>query len=115
MSPDDLPTLADVVLRLVDVCERVAVPYAIGGAVATSFWCVPRTTQDADCLVAVPAVGYQRLADALNASGFEIDQASGPRPVTVVARLEPPAIRELEELIATYEADRPAHRAESGA
>lgn len=88
MSPDDLPALADVVLRLADVCERVAVPYAIGGAVATSFWGVPRTTQDADCLVAVPAVGYQRLADALNARGFEIDQASGPQPVTVVALLE---------------------------
>lgn len=33
-------------------------------AVATSFWGVPRTTQDADCLVAVPAIAYQRLAGA---------------------------------------------------
>ena len=65
MEPRDLPALADVVLRLADVCAELAVPYAIGGAVATSFWGVPRTTQDADCLVAVPAVAYQRLADAL--------------------------------------------------
>ena len=88
MQRHDLPALADVVLRLADVCEQLAVPYAIGGAVATSFWGVPRTTQDADCLVAVPSVVYQRLSDALNAQGFEIEQLSGPQPVTVVALLE---------------------------
>lgn len=88
MHPDDLPALADVVLRLADVCEHLAVPYAIGGAVATSFWGVPRTTQDADCLIAVPAVDYQRLADALNARDFTIEQPSGLQPVTVVALLE---------------------------
>lgn len=88
MEPRDLPALADVILRLADVCTEVAVPYAVGGAVATSFWGVPRTTQDADCLVAVPAVAYQRLADALNARAFQIEQPSGPEPVTVVALLE---------------------------
>lgn len=88
MQPDDLPALADVVLRLADVCEHLAVPYAIGGAVATSFWGVPRTTQDADCLIAVPAVAYQRLADALDARGFTIERPSGLQPVTVVALLE---------------------------
>lgn len=88
MQPDDLPALADVVVRLADVCEDLAVPYAIGGAVATSFWGVPRTTQDADCLVSVPAVAYQRLADALNARGFAIERPSGSQPVTVVALLE---------------------------
>lgn len=88
MQPHELPALADVVLRLADVCEQLAIPYAIGGAVATSFWGVPRTTQDADCLVAVPSVAYQRLADALNANGFEIEQPTGPQPVTVVALLE---------------------------
>lgn len=44
MQSPDLPPLADVVLRLADVFERLGVPYAIGGAVATSFWGVPRTT-----------------------------------------------------------------------
>ena len=88
MQPLDPPPLADVVLRLVDVCEEVGVPYAIGEAIATSFWGIPRTTQDADCLVAVPAIGYQRLADALNARDFRVERASGPQPVTVAALLE---------------------------
>lgn len=88
MRRDDLPALADVILRVADMCEQLAVPYAIGGAVAASFWGVPRTTQDADCLVAVPAVTYQRLSDALNDRGFVIEQPSGPQPVTVVALLE---------------------------
>ena len=88
MQGHDLPPLADVVLRLVDVCEQLAIPYAIGGAIATSFWGVPRTTQDADCLVAVPSVVYQRLSDALNLRGFEIEQPSGPQPVTVAALVE---------------------------
>ena len=88
MQPPDLPALADVVLRLGSLFEQLGVPYAIGGAVAVSFWGVPRTTQDADCLVAVPAVTYQRLADALNAAGFVIDRALAPQPVTVEALLQ---------------------------
>jgi hypothetical protein len=88
MQPPDLPPLADVVLRLADVFAQLGVPYAIGGAVATSFWGVPRTTQDADCLVAVPAVAYQRLADALNAAGFVLDQSPAPQAVTVEALLQ---------------------------
>ena len=39
----ELPPLADVVLRLTDVFERLGVPSTIGEAVATSFWGVPRT------------------------------------------------------------------------
>lgn len=44
--------------------------------------------QDADCLVAVPAVTYQRLADALTAAGFVLDHSPTPRPVTVEALLQ---------------------------
>jgi len=88
MQPTDLPALADVVLRLGSLFEHLGVPYAIGGAVAVSFWGVPRTTQDADCLVAVPAVAYQRLADALNTQGFVIDLSPAPQPVTVEALLQ---------------------------
>lgn len=78
MPNAELPPLSDVVFRLVDVFERLGTPYALGGAVATSFWGVPRTTQDADCLVAVPALAYQRLADELTAAGFTVDTPQGP-------------------------------------
>jgi len=88
MQRPDLPPLADVVLRLADIFAQLDVPYAVGGAVATSFWGIPRTTQDADCLVAVTAVAYQRLADALNATGFVIDRSGSSQAVTVAALLQ---------------------------
>jgi len=88
MQPPDLPPLADVILRLAGLFEQLGVPYAIGGAVAVSFWGIPRTTQDADCLVAVPAVAYQRLVDALNATGFVIERSPTPQSVTVEALLQ---------------------------
>lgn len=84
MPPPEHPTLADVVVLLAAVFDRLRIPYAFGGALATSFSGIPRTTQDADCLVAVPALGYQQLADALAADGFLVDEAHGTRPVTVV-------------------------------
>jgi|GEM_PF-3759703 len=42
MQPPDLPPLADVILRLAGLFEQLGVPYAIGVAVAVSFWGVPR-------------------------------------------------------------------------
>ena len=41
MQPPELPPLADVVLRLAGVFAQLGVPYAIGGAVATSFGACP--------------------------------------------------------------------------
>lgn len=83
MSHPEPTTLTDVVVLLAAVLERLGIPYAFGGALATSFWGVPRTTQDADCLISVPAVEYQRLADALAAAGFLIDEPDGSRPIDV--------------------------------
>lgn len=83
MSHPEPTTLTDVVVLLAAVFERLGIPYAFGGALATSFWGVPRTTQDADCLISGPAVEYQRLADALAAAGFLIDEPDGSRPIDV--------------------------------
>jgi len=44
MQPPDLPPLADVILRFAGLFEQLGVPYAIGGAIAVSFWDVPRTS-----------------------------------------------------------------------
>lgn len=83
MPPAEPPTLADVVVVLAGLFERLEISYAFGGALATSYWGVPRTTQDADCLIAVPALAYQRLADSLAADGFLIDEPAGVQPVSV--------------------------------
>ncbi len=90
-SPDN-PTLADLVVRLAELLERLGIPYAFGGALAVSFWGIPRTTQDADCLVAVPALAYQRLADTLNNEGFTVAE-QGEEPVTVEALRKQVAVR----------------------
>lgn len=55
--------------ELAEALDRLRLRYALGGALATSFWGVPRTTQDIDVLVALPALKYQELADALDALG----------------------------------------------
>jgi len=83
MTHADLPPLSDVILRLAGICERTGVPYAVGGAVAASFWGVPRTTQDADLLVSVPALVSQHFADALAEEGFSVVDPSGGGMPTV--------------------------------
>jgi predicted nucleotidyltransferase len=83
MTHVDLPPLSDVILRLAGICERTGVPYAVGGAVAASFWGVPRTTQDADLLVSVPALVSQHFADALAEEGFSVVDTSGGGMPTV--------------------------------
>jgi len=83
MTHADLPPLSDVILRLARICERTGVPYAVGGAVAASFWGVPRTTQDADLLVSVPALVSQHFADALAEEGFSVVDTSGGGMPTV--------------------------------
>ena len=83
MAPADLPPLSDVILRLVGVCERAGTPYAVGGAVAASFWGLPRTTQDADLLVSIPALASQRFADGLAEEGFTLSDTGESRMPTV--------------------------------
>lgn len=41
MPPPEQPTLADVVVLLAAVFDRLRIPYAFGGALATSFWIQP--------------------------------------------------------------------------
>jgi hypothetical protein len=63
--------------RLVDACERVGLSYALGGAIANTYWGIVRTTQDVDCLVHVPALRYQALVDELTRLGFKFLDDSG--------------------------------------
>ncbi|RIK88632.1 MAG: hypothetical protein DCC67_00395 [Planctomycetota bacterium] len=69
--------LAQIIEGLADALSRVQIPHAFGGALAASYWGIVRTTQDVDCLVALPALSYQRLADELQALGCQQHDESG--------------------------------------
>jgi hypothetical protein len=64
--------LIPLVCDLADLFDRLALKFAVGGAIANNFWGTVRTTQDVDCLVAIPALRYQELADELQAAGFQM-------------------------------------------
>lgn len=69
--------LLKLVNDLAEVFDRLQMPYALGGALAANYWGVVRSTQDIDCLVAIPAVKYQLLAEALQSIGCRMRDLSG--------------------------------------
>ena len=81
-----MPNLLRLVSDLVCVFDRLELRYALGGALATNYWGVVRTTQDVDCLIALPALKYQGLADELQAIGCKLRDAKG-NTIDVDARL----------------------------
>ena len=60
-----MPNLIDLVGELAGAFNRIQVRFAVGGALANNYWGVVRTTQDIDCLIAIPAIRYQQFADEL--------------------------------------------------
>jgi hypothetical protein len=64
--------------------DRLGLQYAVGGAIATNYWGIVRTTVDADCLVAIPALKYQAMVDELRSLGATIrDPGGAESPVSV--------------------------------
>jgi hypothetical protein len=72
-----MPNLIDIVIGLAGVFERLHLPFALGGALANNYWGIVRATQDIDCLISVPALKYQLLADEFNAINFTLHDAAG--------------------------------------
>lgn len=98
MPSPDLPPLADVVLRLADVFERLGLPDAI------------RVTPAEDLILWKMA--FHRQKDMLDIKGI-LHVQKGRLDIPYLRdwsgqMLEEPAARELDELIATYETDRSA-------
>jgi hypothetical protein len=63
------------VKRLVDGLTKEKLDYALTGALAASFYGVPRTTADVDVLVSVPSEDAKtKLASALRAAGLAVDE-----------------------------------------
>jgi predicted nucleotidyltransferase len=79
-----MPNLIDVVVKLAGVFDRLQLRFALGGALANNYWGIVRTTQDVDCLFALPRIKYQLFADELNAIGCTVQDEAGENvPVTV--------------------------------
>ena len=69
---------------LADLCERLRLPYALGGAIAQNYWGVVRATQDVDLLVSVPRIRFEDLRVALVGEGFtSLDDQGDPSPLTM--------------------------------
>jgi hypothetical protein len=64
-----MPDLIDIVIKLAAVSQRLQIRFAIGGALANNYWRIVRATLDVVCLIALPAIKFQMLADELNAIG----------------------------------------------
>lgn len=64
-----------VTLQVVDVLERLGVPYAIGGSLASTLHGVMRATMDADLVAALQPDHAAPLAQALEAA-FYVDEAA---------------------------------------
>jgi hypothetical protein len=69
---------------LANILERLRLRHAFGGALANNYWGIVRATQDVDCLVLIPALTWQPLADELAANGLVLrDEAGHEQPTTV--------------------------------
>ena len=84
---------------LADIFNRMGLRHAFGGALANNYWGIVRTTQDVDCLVLIPAIQHQRLADELADQGFVMHDTQGrEQPISVAAMREQERERKLIEV-----------------
>ena len=66
---------SDFVKKLIEGFEKEEVDYAFTGALAASFYGVPRTTADVDVIVAAPSkTAKNRLVSALRLAGLQVDE-----------------------------------------
>jgi hypothetical protein len=66
---------SDFVKKLIEGFEKEEVDYAFTGALAASFYGVPRTTADVDVIVAAASkTAKTRLGSALRLAGLQVDE-----------------------------------------
>ena len=95
-----MPNLIEIVGRFAEVFDRLQIRFAVGGALANNYWGVVRTTKDVDCLIALPAIKYQLLADELVTIGCSLcDEQGQLAPVSVVPMLEQARQRKFIECV----------------
>jgi len=69
-----LAAFDDLVRRLVESFTTNNIDYMFTGALAASFYGVPRTTADVDVVVAVSREGLRKLVSALKQAGLVVDE-----------------------------------------
>lgn len=62
----ELAGALQVVRKVADILERLGVPYLVGGSLASSLHGIPRSTQDADLVVALQEQHVRPLVEALS-------------------------------------------------
>ncbi|MCH7833138.1 MAG: hypothetical protein IIC55_09735, partial [Proteobacteria bacterium] len=68
VMPDELPAL-------LTVLERIGLPYALTGSLASTAWGKPRATYDADVLLDLKAADLDRLAAAFPEPDWYLDRS----------------------------------------
>lgn len=61
-----------VALRLIDLLEGNAVPYALMGGLAVPVWGIPRATYDVDVVLSVDDAGLRLFVELAEREGFEV-------------------------------------------
>ena len=56
--------ILEITLHVTGVCERMGVPYAVVGSLASSFHGIPRATQDVDIIASLTLAHAATFADA---------------------------------------------------
>jgi hypothetical protein len=67
-------TIIDVLLKVADVFEKMGIPYAVGGAIASSLHGLARSTQDADVLALIKPEQAKALAAQLQDEFYADEQ-----------------------------------------
>jgi len=67
--------ILEITLRVTDVCERLGVPYAVVGSLASSLHGIPRATQDVDIVASMSLAHATAFADALRGDFYLDDDA----------------------------------------
>lgn len=67
--------ILEITLHVISVCERLGVPYAVVGSLASSLHGIPRATQDVDIVAALTLAHAAAFADALRGDFYLDDDA----------------------------------------
>lgn len=65
--------ILDITFVVVDTFDRLAIPYLVGGSLASSLYGIPRATQDVDIVARLGRRDVQPLVSALRET-FYLDQ-----------------------------------------